>query len=367
MGENTITVEQLQDKLNKREPVFILDVRPADERQEWRIAESTHIDAYKRLREGDNTALDAVDFPQDATIVTVCAAGRTSLLASKLLGTKGIKAYSLEGGMKAWNYAWNTSELNIKDGKVIQVRRPAKGVLSYVVGSGEEAVVIDAALHPAVYQTIAQENGWKIKYAIDTHIHADYVSRTRELARLTGARHLLIDKADVDFDRISVPHGASVSFGNQTIEFIHTPGHTWESTTLKLGSAAIFTGDTIFVDGIGRPDLKANGEEAIERAKALYASLRVILALDPELFVLPAHTSDAISFDNKLIGKELKHVKKHVSVADSAPADFVDYALSRIPPTPPNYLTIAAINRKGSYEGEVLADLEAGGNHCAIA
>lgn len=96
-----MTVETLQEKLNKKEPVFIIDVRPVDERKEWRIAESIHVDAYKRLRAGDESALDMLEIPEHATLVTVCAAGKTSLLASKLLQSKGREAYSLEGGMKA--------------------------------------------------------------------------------------------------------------------------------------------------------------------------------------------------------------------------------------------------------------------------
>jgi rhodanese-related sulfurtransferase len=221
--EKTITVKELQEKLNKNESVFILDVRPTDQRNEWKIADSVHVDAYKQLNAGDDSALDMVEVPQDSTVVTVCAAGRTSLLASSLLQRKGVNAYSLEGGMKAWNYAWNTATIEFGNSKVIQVRRAAKGVLSYVVGSGSEAVVIDAALEPKVYQEIARENGWVINYVMDTHIHADYVSRTRELAMASGAQHLLIAHAKVAFDFIAVKHGDTITFGKSRIEFIHTP------------------------------------------------------------------------------------------------------------------------------------------------
>jgi rhodanese-related sulfurtransferase len=71
--------------LRKHEIIFILDVRPTDQRNEWRIADSVHVDAYKQLNAGDDTALDIVELPRDSTVVTICAAGRTSLLASKLL------------------------------------------------------------------------------------------------------------------------------------------------------------------------------------------------------------------------------------------------------------------------------------------
>jgi glyoxylase-like metal-dependent hydrolase (beta-lactamase superfamily II) len=367
MEEKLITVSKLQEKLNNKERVFILDVRPTEQRNEWKIAESTHVDAYKKLNAGDDTALDFVTAPENSTVVTVCAAGRTSMLASELLARRGIRAYSLEGGMKAWNYAWNRAEVNFSNAKVIQIRRAAKGVLSYMIGSSNEAVVIDASLDPQIYLNLAKENGWTIKYVMDTHIHADFVSRTGELSVASRAKHLFIDKAQVDFRFTPVRPGESISFGNTRLQFLHTPGHTWESTTFKLDDHAIFTGDTLFIDGIGRPDLKADQEETVNKAKSLYKSLNDLLSLSPSMLVLPAHTSNTIAFDKKIIGDTIKNVGEKIEQVRLSEAEFVDYALSRIPPTPPNYLTIAALNRKGSSEGQQLAELEAGGNHCAIA
>jgi len=368
MDAKTITVDELQKKLDKHEHVFILDVRPTDQRNEWKIADSVHVDAYKQLNDGDDTALDVVEVPKDATVVTVCAAGKTSVLASKLLQRKGVPAYSLKGGMKAWNYAWNTAAIAFSNGvRVIQVRRAAKGILSYIVGTAGEAVVIDASLDPDVYLRLANDNGWTIKYVMDTHIHADYVSRTRELANASGAKHVMIDNAKVSFEYEGIPNRGSISFGNEQIEFIHTPGHTWESTTFKLGYSAVFTGDTLFVDSVGRPDLKADLAEGVEKAKALYKSLRQLLSLNADIVVLPAHTSNAISFDNMLIGESIIKVKSRIKMIHLTEAEFLEYISSKAPPAPPNYLTIATINKNGSYDGHVLADLEAGGNHCAIA
>jgi glyoxylase-like metal-dependent hydrolase (beta-lactamase superfamily II)/rhodanese-related sulfurtransferase len=368
MEQNTITVPKLQEKLKNKEAVFILDVRPTEQRREWKIAESAHIDAYKQLNLGDDTALDVMEVPDKSTVVTVCAAGKTSLLAADLLKRKGIHALSLEGGMKAWNYAWNTAEIVVdRSVKIIQVRRPAKGVLSYVIGSEDEAVVIDAGLEPDIYKILASENGWKIKFVMDTHIHADYVSRTTDLATATGAKHLLIEKANVDFQFFPVPPDASVEFGNVAIQFLHTPGHTWESTSLKLGDSVIFTGDTLFVDGIGRPDLKTGQGEAVEKARSLYKSVNHIINMNPSMIVLPAHASQSVSFDDTLIGDTISNIRDRIKVTELDEDKFVDYALAKIPPTPPNYLTISGINKKGSYEGFSLADLEAGGNHCAIS
>lgn len=368
MDDKKISATELQELLNKKEKVFILDVRPIDQREEWQIAESTHLDAYKRLNNGDNTVLDEISIPENTTVVTVCAAGRTSLIASEALRERGIKAYSLDGGMKAWNYAWNKAEISFLSGaKIIQVRRPAKGVLSYVIGSANEAIVVDAALDPQVYQQLAKENGWTIKYVTDTHVHADYVSRTKELAIASGAKHLLIDKTVVEYFFTPVADKEVVSVGNSKLQFLHTPGHTLESTTIKVDDVAIITGDTLFIDGVGRPDLKANEGETIIKSKQLHHSLSMLFSLPNSFLVLPAHTSKAVHFDNTLIGEPLSTVKEKLDLLKLNEKEFVKFTLSRIPPTPPNYLTIASLNKKGSHEDLVLADLEAGGNHCAIA
>ncbi|MGC1243483.1 MAG: MBL fold metallo-hydrolase [Chryseosolibacter sp.] len=368
MDEKIINVKDLQEMLDERQEVFILDVRPEAQRKEWRIAESIHLDAYDRLRSGDHTVLDEVNIPPGIPVVTVCAAGKTSLIASEALREKGIKAFSLEGGMKAWNYAWNKAEVNLDSGvKVVQVRRPAKGVLSYIVGSSEEAIVIDACLEPQIYVNLAAENGWTIKYVMDTHIHADYISRTRELARVSKAEQLFIDKAKVDFEFTPLASGESRKFGNTFVEFIHTPGHTWESTTFRVGDEVLFTGDTLFIDGIGRPDLKASKEEVIEKATLLYRSLKHVLAFPSDVLVMPAHTSKAIPFDHVLIAEPVLSVMETINVMRMDESQFIRDVLTRIPPTPPNYLTIAGLNKLGSYEGHTPADLEAGANHCAVA
>lgn len=367
MDDNKISTQELQAMLNKKQNVFILDVRPTDQREEWQIAESTHLDAYKRLNSGDYTVLDEVRIPENVPVVTVCAAGRTSLIASEALRQKGIKAYSLDGGMKAWNYAWNKAEVTFPSGlKIIQVRRPAKGVLSYLIGSNNEAMVVDAALDPDVYKQLAKENGWTIKYVTDTHIHADYVSRTRELALASDAKHLLIDKALVEYSFVPVVDKEFINIGTFKVQFLHTPGHTLESTTLKLNDDVIVTGDTLFIDGVGRPDLKANEDEAIIKAKQLYHSLKSLFSFSSSLLVLPAHTSKTVHFDGKFVGETLAFVQDKLDLLKLSEKEFLKYTLSRIPPSPPNYLAITSLNKKGSHEGEQLAELEAGGNHCAI-
>jgi len=268
--------------------------------------------------------------------------------------------------MKAWNYAWNTADVNFESGlKIIQVRRAAKGCLSYVVGSDNEAIVVDASLDPEVYLRIAKENGWKIKYVTDTHIHADYISRTRDLANASGAQHILIDKAQVDFPYSPLRDNEILKLGKTSLEILYTPGHTWESTSFKIGNQAVLTGDTLFTDGVGRPDLKADHDETIQKSKQLFNSLKILLTLPLSIMVLPAHASKAVTFDSRIIASTVEQLKK-LDLLNISEQEFIEYTTSRIPPSPPNYQTIAALNKSGSYEGHLPSELEAGGNHCAI-
>jgi glyoxylase-like metal-dependent hydrolase (beta-lactamase superfamily II)/rhodanese-related sulfurtransferase len=364
-----IEVDKLAGWLKEHKPVTILDVRPVSQREEWAIPESVHEDAYAKLNANDPDVFNNLQVPLNIPIVTVCAAGRTSMLAAEKLREKGYEVYSLQGGMKAWNYAWNTAEVLFDNGniKVIQVRRLAKGCLSYIIGSGNEAIVIDASLDPEVYQTIAKENAWQIKFVMDTHIHADYISRTGELAKATEAKYLLFEKAEVGFAFTPIKDKQVISFGNTSISIMHTPGHTWESVSYALKDFAVFTGDTLFTDGIGRPDLKADEEEATRKTRSLFDSIQKLLKLSSSTIVFPAHTSHSVPFDDKPIMATLEQIYNQVPLVKLPMDEFIQTTLSKIPPAPPNYQKIAELNRNGNYDGYVPADLEAGANRCAVA
>jgi rhodanese-related sulfurtransferase len=184
-GAMSITAETLRTWLEEDKPVFVLDVRPRDQREEWQIPGSHYVDAYQRLKVGDMSVMDEVRIPANIPVVTVCEAGRTSMIAAGELMKKGVEVYSLQGGMKAWSLAWNEAELKNGKAEIVQVRRTGKGCLSYVLASGGEAVVLDASVEPEVYIKLAKENNWQIKYVLDTHIHADHLSRSPQLARMT--------------------------------------------------------------------------------------------------------------------------------------------------------------------------------------
>jgi glyoxylase-like metal-dependent hydrolase (beta-lactamase superfamily II) len=227
-------------------------------------------------------------------------------------------------------------------------------------------MVFDASLDPDIYNRIAGLEGWKINLVTDTHIHADYVSRSRDLAKATGAILLMNSKAAVEYPFVPMEHNEILKIGEIEIKAIHTPGHTWESTAFLIDNKVLLTGDTLFTDGIGRPDLKADQEGTKRKSEALFNSLQFINSLGDDILILPAHISRPVTIGQPIIAENLGKLKKTLPVLASTIDDFVAYILLRLPPSPPNYLTIAEINKTGNIADFSIADLEAGANRCAI-
>lgn len=367
MAQTTIDAEALRDLLDRGQPVTVLDIRRSDERAEWEIPGSVHVDAYDALKSGDPDALAGLDLPGEAPVVAVCGAGKTSAIAAERLRARGLRALSLAGGMKAWSLAWNTAVVSVPgtETRVIQVRRTGKGCLSYVVGSGGEAAVIDAALEPEVYLGLAESHGWEINRVLDTHVHADHLSRSRRLADLSRATLHLPEGAPVSYPFSALGEGDELGIGAAKLKALRTPGHTWESVSYLLDDGAIFTGDTLFLEGVGRPDLEASSEEAERRARALYGSLRRLLALSPQTLVLPGHTSEPVPFDKVPVGATLAEVRDQVGLLKEAEDAFVETILGHVSPAPPNHRRIVELNRAGELPEGDPTGLEAGANRCA--
>jgi glyoxylase-like metal-dependent hydrolase (beta-lactamase superfamily II)/rhodanese-related sulfurtransferase len=360
-----VNVETLQRWLSEGNPVSVVDVRSEEQRQEWWIPGSVHIDAYSKLTTGNENALTGLKLPKDRPIVTVCAAGNTSRIAAEQLEKRGFEAASLEGGMKAWSLAWNTAELSLPNGvRIIQVRRTGKGCLSYLVFSGTEALVIDPALDPEVYQRLELEQGIRIIGVLETHVHADHLSRAHHLAAARAVPRYLPAQERVACQFTPVNDGDEIPFGRAKLKVIHTPGHTWESSAYSV-DGAVFTGDTLFTDGVGRPDLEANPEEAAQRASALYDSLQRLLHLPEDTLVLPGHTSEPSDFSGIPVAGTLREVKAAARLLRLEKAAFIGQLTASLPEPPANHQHIVELNEGCELPAET-TELEAGANRCAI-
>lgn len=362
-----INTETLRDWLETEKEVSIIDIRPIQERAEWYIPQSIHISAYDKLKANDKSAFQGLHLEKNIPVVVICAGGKTSLIGTEILQNQGFDAYSLEGGMRGWSLSWNTAKITFSNFEIIQLRRTGKGCLSYIIVSNNEAIIVDASLSVDVYEQILEQQNLTLKYVIETHIHADHISRSKQLADNNNVPLFLPYPNKVAFDFEPINNNTIFELGDIKIKAIKTPGHTLESTTFLIDEKVLLSGDTLFTNGVGRPDLKANNDEALEKAKKLYQSLQTLLSLEDSVIVLPSHTSQPVDFDNKPIQTTISFVKNNVAMLQLDEKDFTDTILQRIPPTPTNYLSIVELNLKGDFSDVNPIDLEAGANRCAIS
>lgn len=181
--------------------------------------------------------------------------------------------------------------------KVEQIYTGCLAEAAYYIESNGEAVVIDPLRETEPYTEKAKEDNAKIKYVLETHFHADFVSGHLDLAEKTGATIVFGPTAEPKFEAHIAKDGEELKVGNVSITVLHTPGHTMESSTYLLRDEngkdyAIFTGDTLFLGDVGRPDLAIKQGELTEEDLAghLYDSLRnKIMPLSDDVIVYPGH------------------------------------------------------------------------------
>ena len=365
MTADRISVGDLQELLAAGGPGTVVDVRSASD-IDWDIPGSVHVDAYGDLQAGRLGPLAKLDLPP-GPVVTVCEVGRTAAIATDLLRATGVEALTLEGGMRAWSLAWNIAQSTISGCAVVQVRRTGKGCLSYIVESESEAVVIDASIDPDVYVQLLREREWRLVAVADTHIHADHLSRSRLLAQREGVDLWLPAQDRTEYPFRAVADGQRIAFGSTSLFAMHTPGHTEESTTYLLDNTAAFTGDTLFLNSVGRPDLEGGTrEQLLSRARLLHMSVSRLLQLPEAAQVLPGHVSEPVPFDGRVLATTVGTIRDTVALARFDSAAFVNAVLERLPPSPPNHSRIVELNERGEIPSDS-AKLEAGANRCALA
>jgi glyoxylase-like metal-dependent hydrolase (beta-lactamase superfamily II) len=356
-----MSAEELVGLLGLPGGPVVLDVREPDEVAAWPMPGALNIplgELAGRLSQ----------VPSARLVVTLCASGNRSRTAAHVLEEAGYKVANLMGGMAAWAQAYDTAELQLPRCLLVQVRRRGKGCLSYVLGAGEECYVVDPSLDCDLYQKLAAERGWRISRVFDTHLHADHLSGARELAQLARAS-LHLNPADqfaFDFDPLAdgasfgLPGGAELS-----VAVLHTPGHTEGSTMFFVEGKAVLSGDTVFVDGVGRPDL---AERAEAFARNLHRSLRSkVLPLPDDVVVLPAHYGEDVEVvPGEVVGAKLGELRRSVGPLSLDEEAFVAWATARIAERPANYQAIVELNRGArAPTSGAPRELEVGPNRCS--
>lgn len=353
-----LTPQELKQKLEKKEDLFLLDVRTPEEFVDWHIPGAVNMPI-------DSLMGNLSSVPQNKEIVAICAHGIRSRTATQWLAASGYRVKTLFGGMATWNSVYDTALIPYtatKDFKVFQLKRLGKGCLGYMLVSGNEVAVIDPTHHIQEFINIAKKMHKTITKVLDTHQHADHVSGARLLAQEMKAELFLNDLDTYKFSGFTqLKDGDKIYLADLPIDVIHTPGHTKGSTSFLIEKLLI-TGDILFVDGVARPDLR---DKADEYANDLFSTYHdKILNLNGSTEILPAHASSmALNFGVAVVD-ELDSVKKKLRILELSKGEFLA-AVKNVPPKPPNYQDIIQMNKgEYAYDPDEADALEEGANMC---
>ncbi len=230
---------------------------------------------------------------------------------------------------------------------------------SYLIGSDGEAAVVDPQRDVDEYLAEAAANNLKIKYVIETHLHADFVSGHQEIAARTGAQIIFAEKAGVAFAHRAVRDGEEIKLGSVTLRVIETPGHTPEGICILVTAPGepqkLLTGDTLFIGDVGRPDLAGGkGYTPQMMAEMMYDSLHgKLLKLPDEVEVYPAHGAGSMCGRNmsketsSTIGEQRNF---NYALKPMSKEEFVTMMTADLPEAPSYFPKDAEINRSGARE-----------------
>jgi glyoxylase-like metal-dependent hydrolase (beta-lactamase superfamily II)/rhodanese-related sulfurtransferase len=378
-----ITARELADRQDSSPDEYtLIDTRPEDSYETWRVdgAENVPFGPAEILSDDQREKIDAL--ANGNRILTICGKGATSTRLASELDANGFDDVAVvTGGMREWNSLYETAHVDTEndDLAIVQFQRRAKGCLSYLIGSNRagEAIIVDPTRHTDQYVTTAAEKGMEITRVLDTHVHADHISGGRDLAaRLDVPYHLgkQATERDIEYEVNLLADGETVSIGDIEIETLAAPGHTTEMVAYRVGDEAVFTGDSLFLDAVGRTELEFGEDAAEEGARMQYETLHgTLFELPDELTVLPGHVTvnNDGTYENaspgELVGASLSDVRDRLDLANLNEEEFVEQMVENIPEKPDNYETVISINlgTESTPSGRDATMLETGANNCA--
>ncbi|PEL13946.1 MBL fold metallo-hydrolase [Bacillus sp. AFS017336] len=374
MTVTSMSAEEITKKIVNKDELFILDVRNTDDYNDWKIEglNFEHLNIpYFDLLDGVEDILHNI--PSNKEVLVVCAKEGSSIMIAEMLSDEGLDVAYLAGGMKEWSEYLEPvkiAELN-NGGELYQFVRIGKGCLSYMIISNGEAAIIDSTRMTDIYINFANKKNAKITHVLDTHLHADHISGGRKIAELTDATYWLSSKdaSGVTFEYSPLEDGNKIMIGESSIsiEALYSPGHTIGSTSFVVDDSFLLSGDILFIDSIGRPDLAGMAEDWVgDLRETLYKKYR---NLSTELIVLPSHfmVIGELNEDGSVY-KKLGYLfaENHgLNIEDEN--EFRKTVTENLPPQPNSYQEIREMNMgKIDLDEETQRGMEIGPNRCAV-
>lgn len=367
-----VTADQLASELDSGSaPMVIVDLRAPPEVQRWKVEGDRDMPRIERpywdvLGTPDTLA---AEIPGGSTAIVICAVGNTSAMVADELRSIGVDARNLQGGMAAWARLHVARTVPGLTGGtyLVQLDRVAKGCLSYVLGLERgPALVVDPDRHQDDYLDTITDHGSTLTGVIDTHLHADHISGAATLAAAYGVPYLLVDDIGARRDHRH-PGDGELIFGDGAMSArtiaLHTPGHTPGSTGIVIGDRFLLSGDTLFVEGVGRPDL---GGQVKEWGADLHSTLTQRLArLSDDVLVLPAHYQSRRERHGGIYAARLGDLRRQAEFTEGLD-DFLADVVGHTRQAPQEYGRIRKVNLGIEALGDDLLDeLEVGKNQCA--
>ncbi|MFD1706715.1 MBL fold metallo-hydrolase [Siminovitchia sediminis] len=374
MTVKAMTSKELTKKILNHDNLFILDVRNEADFQDWKIeGESVEVlnIPYFELLDGVEGIAELI--PKDREVLVVCAKEGSSVMVAEMLSEQGLDVSYLQGGMRAWSEYLEPVKIgDLKDGgEMYQFVRIGKGCLSYMVLSDGEAAIIDATRMTDTFVEFAKNKNVTITHVLDTHLHADHISGGRKIAEQTNAVYWLPpkDATEVTFAYEPLEDGDVIKIGNTAIDIhaLYSPGHTIGSTSFIVDEKYLLSGDILFVDSIGRPDLAGLAEDWVgDLRETLYLRYK---NLSEELIVLPAHfmIMDELNNDGSVSENLGTLFAENHGLNIESEAEFRRLVTQDLPPQPNAYQEIRQTNMgKISPDLEKQREMELGPNRCAV-
>ena len=359
--------------LTDKEDIVVLDVRNSDDFQRFQVEspypfEMLNVSYYDFMEIEDECVAKV---PAGRAIRIVCAKEGSAKYVAEILVKHGFEDVRyLSGGIKTWgNLLVPKLIKESADYSLHQFIRPGKASCSYGLSSGGEMMIFDPSRNIEFYMDFAKEQGCTITKTFETHLQADYISGSRQIAEETGA----VFYGGADFDGTKAGHTSvsdgeihRFSTGGPEIKVLFTPGHTPGSLTFIVDDTYMISGDTVLIQSIGRPDL---GGKVDDWAILLFNTIRTVAKFDDSLLVLPGHYMDWDEANDDLIFcqtfKEVKSRNSEVFALDKE-ADFVKYIKDNMRQQPAEYALIRLANgNMEQYDLDKQEELDLGKNECA--
>ncbi|RKN81923.1 MBL fold metallo-hydrolase [Paenibacillus ginsengarvi] len=370
-----MTAKEVTRIVLNQEELFILDVRNESDYNDWKI-EGKSVDIinipYFDLLDGIDPALEQI--PVGKKVLVVCAKeGSSKFVAERIAEAGRSNVFYLEGGMKSWSeYLEPVKVADLSGGgELYQFVRIGKGCLSYMVLSDGEAAIVDSNRMIDPYEHFMKEHGVKLVHTIDTHLHADHISGGRALAQKFGATYHLPpkDAVEVTFEYEKLVEGEDIHVGKEklVVQPIYSPGHTIGSTSFIVDHKYLLTGDILFLESIGRPDLAGLAEDWVsDLRETLYSRYK---NLSEDLIVLPAHFGKVTELgEGGLVSGRLgKLYQENPGLNIRDEGEFRKTVTENLPPQPNAYKEIRQTNMgKKTPNEEEQREMEIGPNRCAV-